>query len=82
MLFRQPAVEWDRQLQQLQQDLAEAAGQKQTMQDRILELEQTQKQNENDQEVTVRREAHGLNDSRNNTFYSLRNFVLISDKSL
>ena len=46
----QPAVEWDRQLQQLQQDLAEATGQKQTMQERIYELEETQKQNENDQE--------------------------------
>ncbi|XP_043240456.1 uncharacterized protein LOC122391007 [Amphibalanus amphitrite] len=46
----QPAFESDRQLQQLQQDLAEATGQKQTMQERIYELEETQKQNENDQE--------------------------------
>ena len=73
MLFcRQPAVESDRQLQQLQQDLAEAAGQKQTMQDRICELEETQKQNESDQEVMVRREYHGLKVSFSKEFMPAR----------
>ncbi|XP_037080275.1 ankyrin repeat domain-containing protein 26-like isoform X2 [Pollicipes pollicipes] len=45
-----PAADSDRQLQQVQQDLAEATGQKQTMQERIYELEEAQKQDETDQE--------------------------------